>query len=100
AHGFWSWKMAVSSDEALIASVTGQYRAGGYKYEPAPESEPSVKVFDARTGELRHCFSHVPPVLSVAFTPDGRFLAAANMMGEVCVWDLMTEKQAAKWITP
>ena len=44
AHKFWSWKMRVSADEQLVASVTGQYMAGGYKYEPAAETEPSVKV--------------------------------------------------------
>jgi WD40 repeat protein len=53
-HDFWSWDLAASPDGQLVASVTGQYLAGGYKYEPAPEREPSVKVFDATTGELRH----------------------------------------------
>src|SRR5262245_4140044 len=52
AHKFWSWKTAVSEDERLIASVTGQYLSAGYKYEPANEVEPSVKVFDAQTGDL------------------------------------------------
>jgi WD40 repeat protein len=100
AHRFWSWDLAVSPDEHLVASVTGQYRAGGYKYEPAPEEEPSVRVFDAGSGELLHSFSHVPPVLSVAFSPNGQFLAAANMMGEVRIWDLGTQTQAAQWTTP
>ena len=53
AHKFWSWQMAVSPDEALVASVTGQYLAGGYKYEPAAEQEPSIRVYDAQTGELK-----------------------------------------------
>jgi WD40 repeat protein len=100
AHKFWSWQMAVSADEKLAASVTGQYLAGGSKYEPAPEQEPSVKVFDAQTGELRHSFSLGPPVLSVAFSPDSRFVAAANMMGEIRVWDLASGQPAAAWTTP
>jgi WD40 repeat protein len=81
----------------LVASVTGQYLAGGYKYEPAPEREPSVKVFDATTGELRHSFPHVPPVQAVAFSPDSRHVAAGNLMGEIRVWELATGKQVAQW---
>jgi hypothetical protein len=42
-----------------------------------------VKVFDAKTGELRHQFPHVPPVQAVAITPDGRHVAAGNLMGEI-----------------
>ena len=100
AHQFWSWQMAASADESLVASVTGQYLAGGYKYDPAPEQEATVKVFDAKTGELRHGFSLAPPVLSVAFSPDSRFVAAANMMGEIRVWDAASGQQAAAWTTP
>ncbi|HTG43096.1 MAG TPA: WD40 repeat domain-containing protein, partial [Verrucomicrobiae bacterium] len=97
---FWSWQMDVSPDERWVASVTGQYLAGGYKYEPAPEKEPSLKVFDTQTGELRWEFSHLPPVLSVAFSPDNQFVAAANMMGDIRIWNLDTGQLAASWNTP
>lgn len=100
AHTFWSWKMRVSPDGKYIGTVTGQYLAGGYKYEPAPEREPSVKVFETATGKLLQSFPHVPPTLSVAFSPDSRHIAAANMMGEVRVWDIESGKQAAAWTTP
>jgi len=100
AHEFWSWNMDVSADGALVASVTGRYDAGGYKYEPAPEREPSVKVFDAKTGELRHALPHVPPVQAVAFTPDGHHVAAGNLMGQVRIWDTASGKQVAEWSTP
>lgn len=100
AHRFWSWQMDVAPDESVVASATGQYLAGGYKYEPAAEQEPSVKVFDAQTGELRWAFSHLPPVLSVAISPDSGFVAAANMMGEIRVWNLKSGQQAAAWTTP
>ena len=78
----------LSPDGARVATTTGQYLPGGWKYEPAPESEPSVKVFDTATGEAVATFSHTPPVLSCAFSPDGQHLAAANIMGEVRVWNL------------
>ena len=100
AHQFWSWKLRVSPDEKLAGSVTGQYLAGGYKYEPAAAPEPTVKIFETGTGKLRWAFAHLAPVLSVAFSPDSRHIAAANMMGEVGVWDLETGKQAAAWTTP
>ena len=100
AHQFWSWQMAASRDGKLLASVTGQYICGGYKYEPLPEREPSVRVYHAQTSELLHSFTHVPPVQAVAFSSDGKFLAAGNLMGEVRVWELASGKQIATFTTP
>src|SRR5215218_8497524 len=60
AHQFWSWQLAASRDGKRIASVTGQYICGGYKYEPLPKREPSVRVYDAQSNELLHSFTHVP----------------------------------------
>ncbi len=100
AHHFWSWQMALSPDGRLVASVTGQYLAGGEKYEPAPATEPTVRVFDSLTGTPLHTFDLTPPVLSTAFSPDGRHLAAANMMGEVQIWDLAENRLAARFATP
>ena len=99
AHDFWSWQMKVSADGTRLASVTGRYACGGYKYEPAPEVEPSVRVYDTATGEHLAKFPHIPPVQSLAFSPDNRFLAAGNLMGEIRVWDLAKREQVAKWIT-
>jgi WD40 repeat protein len=102
AHRFWSWQLALSPDGDQIASVTGQYLPGGWKYEPAAENEPCVKVFNTRTGDLVVARSHIPPVLSCAFSPEGRHLAAANMMGEVRVWDLEKpgEEPISQWTSP
>lgn len=99
-HEFWSWDMALSPDGSVLASATGQYLAGGYKYEPAPEREPSVKIISRDSGEVIHELSHVPSVQAVAFTPDGRHLAAGNLMGEVRVWDVQTGERVAHWTTP
>jgi WD40 repeat protein len=102
AHQFWSWQLALSPDGKRVASVTGQYIPGGWKYEPAAEVEASVKVFDTARGELVMSLPHVPPTLSCAFSPDGKQLAAANMMGEVRVWNLESKetKPVSQWTTP
>lgn len=100
AHGFWSWQLAVSPDRRRVASVSGQYLAGGLKYEPGPSDEPTVKVFDAVSGELQHAFDFLPSVQAVAFDPSGHYVAAGNLMGDIGVWDLEKGEQAAQWRTP
>ena len=81
AHRFWSWQLAISPDRRQVASVTGQYLAGTERYEPAPEQEPSVKVYNVGTGELQYALPHVPSVQAVTFSNDGRFLAAGKPDG-------------------
>jgi WD40 repeat protein len=99
-HDFWSWDMAVSPDQTMLASVTGQYLAGGYKYEPLPEREPSLKIVSIPSGETIHQLPHVPSVQAVAFSPDSRFVAAGNLMGEVRVFDTADGKLVSSFTTP
>lgn len=99
AHDFWSWAMRASGDGKLLASVTGQYLAGSYKYEPAAEREPSVVVLSAESGEVVQRLPHVPSVQAVAFSPDSRFVAAGNIMGDIRVWDVASGELAAQWTT-
>ncbi len=99
-HSFWSWGTGVSPGGKHFASVTGQYLAGGYKYEPRGESEPSVCIGSTETGEILHRLSHVPPVQSVIFSPDGERVAAGNLMGEVRVFDVASGETLATFTTP
>ncbi|HIE96918.1 MAG: WD40 repeat domain-containing protein [Fuerstiella sp.] len=65
-----------------------------------PEREPSVKIISAKTGEIQHSLPHVPSVQAVAFSPDGQFVAAGNLMGEVRVWNAHSAELAASFTTP
>ncbi|MEZ6108236.1 MAG: hypothetical protein R3B96_19560 [Pirellulaceae bacterium] len=76
------------SRRTSLASVTGQYLAGSYRYDPAESDEPTVRVVDAETGEVVGSYSMLPSVQAVAFSPDSRFVAAGNLMGQVRVWDI------------
>lgn len=98
-HQFWSWDMAVSPDETRLASVTGQYLAGGYKYQPQSEREPSLKIVDVESGQIQHELPHVPSVQAVAFSPDGRHVAAGNLMGEVRIFDVESGARTATFTT-
>lgn len=100
AHDFWSWQLGLSPDGAQVATVTGQYLVGGEKYEPAPATEPTVRIYDTKSGDLVREFTHLPPVLSVAFSPDGQHVAAANMMGEVRVWEIISGTPTAQFTSP
>ena len=100
AHDFWSWQIALSPDGRHVASASGQFLVGSEKYEPAPAASPTLHVYDTISGERVQAFDHLPPVLSTAFSTDGKHLAAANMMGDVRIWDLASGRQAAEFHTP
>lgn len=103
AHQFWNWQLALTPDGRRLAATTGQYLPGGWKYEPAAESEASVKVFDTLSGDRIATFAHTPPVLSCAFSNDGKHLAAANLMGEVRVWEIEAAPKSepvSQWTSP
>lgn len=86
-------------DQRFAASVTGQYMAGTEDYSPAPSPEPTVKILESRTGRHLQAFDMLPSVQCVAFDKTSRFVAAANLMGDIAVWDVESGKQLAGWRT-
>ena len=99
AHRFWSWDIARAKNAPVIASVTGQYLAGGYRYEPRASEEPCVRVYDALSGEQTAQFGHLPPVQAVALSDDGAHVGAGNLMGDAAVWNI-ADGSRRHWNTP
>jgi WD40 repeat protein len=98
-HSFWSWDMALSPDQRLVASVSGQYLAGAEDYSPLASAEPNVKILESGTGKVLHALDMLPSVQCVAFDSSSRYLAAGNLMGDLAVWDVESGKALAQWRT-
>jgi hypothetical protein len=106
----WIWDMDVRKrpdQSVLLATASGQYLAGDYEYHPRPSRRPNVQVWDGHSGQLLHQFKLLPPVQAIALSPCGTRVAAANLMGDVGVWDLTVDRAAGEdhppdwhWQTP
>ena len=89
AHGRWIRKVAASRDGKLIASVA---------------DDMVCRLWDAASGKLirelrghqEKTPHHFPSMLFVCvFSADGRFMATADKVGHIVVWETATGKQAA-----
>ncbi|GHD06542.1 hypothetical protein GCM10010313_24740 [Streptomyces violarus] len=63
----------------------------GHTLATASSAKGAVKTWNARTGQLQDSFSVSGEVASLAFSSDGRTLAASNERG-VHLWDLATSQ--------
>jgi WD40 repeat protein len=94
AHSKWIRKVAASPDGTLVASVA---------------DDMVCRVWNAGTGDKRFDLAghaaqtphHFPSMLfACVFSPDGRFLATADKVGHVVVWDVATGKAATTLEVP
>jgi WD40 repeat protein/predicted Ser/Thr protein kinase len=76
-------------------SPDGQWIASGGWDKPAPEggAHPSVRLWDAATGETCATLPHPGIVRTLAFAPDGRWLATGgDGDGLLRIWDVATAR--------
>lgn len=94
AHSRWIRDVAASPDGAIVASVA---------------DDMACRLWDASTGTLiRELHGHeamtphgYPSMLfACAFDPDGRFLATADKVGHIVVWEVATGRPAASLEAP
>lgn len=98
-HSFWSWQMVLSPDEKWLASVTGQYLAGAEDYSPLDSPEPTVKLLNAANAQTVHAWNLLPSVQCVTIDTQSKYIAAANLMGDIAVYEIESGKELAKWRT-
>jgi WD40 repeat protein len=90
-HDSYVYPVAFSPDGRWIAS-------GGWD-KPAPEggAHPSVRLWDAATGEPCATLPHPDIVRTLAFGPDGRWLATGgDGDGQLRIWDVATARVLKK----
>lgn len=105
------WHLTFSLDGRSLAAAAGEYYFSG-QLPPGPAgwggSPGSVHLWDTSSGALKATFKgHKYCVWSVAFSPDGRFLASSDgpykspsERAEIIVWDVSTGALIRRIQTP
>ena len=94
AHDRWIRKVVASADGKFVVSVA---------------DDMLCKVWDAASGQLVHTFiehkpmtpHHFPSMLfTVAYSADGQFMATADKVGHIAVWEAAGGKKLAELEAP
>jgi WD40 repeat protein len=57
--------------------------------------DPSVRLWDAKTGQTRQVFRHARPVFCLAFSRDENRLVVGHSDGTLTLWDVQTGQEVA-----
>ena len=99
-HGGLGWKnqwitFAWSPDGRFLAAGGWQGDLSGFA---TPTDRARIYVFDAATGKQVREFSSVRFVpAQIAYSPDGKWLAAGDWNGVVTMWDAAAGKQVREF---
>jgi WD40 repeat protein/serine/threonine protein kinase len=73
--------------------------ATGRTLEPKPGPDPTVHLWDRKTGQLRHVLrSPGKRLVCLAFSPDETRLAAGSDDGSLILWDVKTGREIATYL--
>src|SRR5262249_53395832 len=59
--------------------------------------DPSVRLWDAKTGQTRRVFYHARPVDCLAFSRDEKRLVVGHSDGTLTLWDIQTGQEVATY---
>ena len=76
-HKGWVMNVAYSPDSSLVASA---------------DIDNGLKLWDGRTGTLKHKFPDRSVIQSITFSPDNKLLAAGGYNKTIDLWDLSSNK--------
>lgn len=83
-HKSWSYSVAFSPDGTVVASASG---ARGYM--EGPPKDPTIRLWSVPDGEqLRVIRAHQNPILALAFSPDGQWLASGSEDNTIKLWKM------------
>jgi hypothetical protein len=92
ADGFGWDVLAFSPDGKTVATP------GGHRVEGRTSVQPDVVLWETGTGQERvHLALNEGQVALLAFSPDGRLLAAAGRTETIRLWDTLTGKEVGRF---
>jgi WD40 repeat protein/beta-lactamase regulating signal transducer with metallopeptidase domain len=80
--------LTFSPDGKLLATVGAPYAIPGTR-----TTRSSTDIYDVTTGKLIRKLESAQPAGSLAFSPDGRILAAENTDQSITLWDVASGKE-------
>jgi WD40 repeat protein/serine/threonine protein kinase len=80
----------------VVVSPKGTWVAAASSIR-AQDSDPSVRLWDAKTGQTRRVFRHARRATCLAFSPDEKQLAVGSEDTTLTIWDIQTGLEFATY---